>query len=200
MKLVIETTTNRAIYLFEDGATVEITPEGMTKPLAATDIRPDTHSVIEGVAPPPTWAGNAYTYDAGVWTVVNQDAVDAALERAKQAKRAALKAEFAKARDSGVDFNGVTVQTTPQAQSEVQALFADLQRRAATETDPVQLIATRSGAVINADEATAGAIVDAVAAHIRAVWSNDATLTASINDAASIADLEAIDVMAGWPS
>lgn len=137
----------------------------------------------------PVWSGTA-------WSVI-----DKTLDDRKAEKRAALTSRFTSERDKGVMVNGALIETTPQAQGEVQALLADLQRReAAGESNPTQKIATRSGAVMTATTAVAAALVEGVAAHICAVWENDATLNEAIAAAANNAALDAIDIGAGWPS
>lgn len=91
MQAVIESTTGRALYLFNDGENVEITASGLTGPnLRALDIKPDTHEIVTTPQPPGLWLGWAWKWDSA-WSVVDQTLYDAFVaERLAQAKAAAI--------------------------------------------------------------------------------------------------------------
>lgn len=127
-------------------------------------------------------------------SVYDNQVQDMTVDERKAVMRRELQAQFVTHRDKGVTVNGARIQTNHDAQQELEALVGKLTRDGGT-----QKIRTREGVTITADLAAAMALRDAVAAHISAVWDNDATLGEAITNATTHADLDAIDVTAGWP-
>lgn len=125
--------------------------------------------------------------------VYDNQVADMDVEERKAAMKAELQALFVQNRDKGVTVNGALIQTNHDAQQELEALVGKLTRDGGS-----QLIRTREGVTITADLATATAMRNAVAAHVSSVWANDATLGQAIDDATTIAALEAINLTVGW--
>ncbi len=104
--------------------------------------------------------------------------------------------QFLKARDKGVMVGGVLVGTSPDQQSQISTLVAGFKGK---PEGTAQRIATASGFVGYIDAATAKAFQDAQAAYLSQVWETDANHIQDISDATTIAQLELIDINAGWP-
>lgn len=133
---------------------------------------------------------------------------------AKAERFDALRAVFVAKRDAGVtvDFGAgdVLIRTDPSAKADIESLADDLVRRAAAgEVASTQNFATSYYEIVTGcTPAMATTMRDAVAAHWRAVWANDAALGAMLNalnevdfasPSAALAALDAIDLSSGWP-
>jgi len=89
MQIVIEKTTNKAIYLFTDFEPIEITEAGMTTSAKrAMDIRSSTHEVVMGDGPE-FWVSGALSYN-GVWAVIDSARYQKMLAVKRSAKREAI--------------------------------------------------------------------------------------------------------------
>lgn len=82
MQAVIETSTGKALYLFADTDVVEITDAGMTGPIRAMDLRPETHSIVTATQPAFFVGGGVMQWDDG-WVILDQAAYDAAYAAAQ---------------------------------------------------------------------------------------------------------------------
>lgn len=78
MKAVRRKADNMIQYLFGDDLLVVLNKDGLhTKKFRATDIRPDTHEIIEAVAAPELYVGGALKYTSGKWSISNQTIYEA---------------------------------------------------------------------------------------------------------------------------
>lgn len=95
----------------------------------------------------------------------------------------------------GTALNGSTIKTDPDSQAKVTGakVFSDL--------NPGTTInwKTDDGSWILIDATTITAMAQAVGTHVQACFTQEFTLTNQINAVTTIADLEAIDITAGWP-
>jgi hypothetical protein len=128
------------------------------------------------------------------------------LEQRKAALIEQLRAAFRNARDSGTTIDLGTglirIATDDQATASVERLHGDLLRRQANgEVNPTQDFATSEYAVVEGCTiAMAAAILEAVAAHHRQVWANDAAHGKAIKAAGDDAALDIVDIATGWPA
>ena len=111
MKAVIETATGKAFYLIEDNDPVQITESGMKRgrALLATDIHPDTHSLVSVSSSPVWWVGSgALKWEDDAWSVANTDLYATTLDARKEAMRAAVTAKRDEVLSGGFayDFGG----------------------------------------------------------------------------------------------
>ena len=91
MQAIIESATGRTLYLFADGANVQITTSGLAGPdVRALDIKPETHEVVTAPEPPGVWLGGVWRWD-GAWSVADQARYDEFVaEKLEAAKAAAV--------------------------------------------------------------------------------------------------------------
>lgn len=116
--------------------------------------------------------------------------------RFKPQKLAGLGAIRWQHQTKGLTFDGHTIQTDPASQSAVMA------NAMAASIDPDATFAwkTADGRFITLTAADMGAIARAVHAHVQACFAHEASLSASIEAATTVDDLEAIDITVGWPT
>ena len=131
-----------------------------------------------------------YLYQGDVY---DNHVVEMSVAERKTAMRRELQRKFVEARDKGVIVNGAKIQTTHNAQQELEALVGKLARDGGSQN-----IRTREGVTITADFDTATLLRNSVANYISNVWANDATLGEAIDNATTIEQLAAIDLSAGW--
>ncbi len=138
----------------------------------------------------------AAVYDAGSDTVTEPFALQEwPLEQARTAvKRRITEDQYHPARDKGVTVNGDLIATTNDARQE---LAAAVEKTAGGGT---QKAVTRSGVPINLDTAGYAAVLAVVDAHRAACNDREHDLYILADAAATVADLRAIDIEAGWPT
>ena len=83
MQLIRNKVTHTAVYLLPDDLPITLDAAGMTAGyLCALDITPATHEVLTDVPAPAVFVGGALTWDV-TWTVTDQAAIDAEIDRQK---------------------------------------------------------------------------------------------------------------------
>ena len=103
MQIIREILTQRALYLIPDGEPVMLDTKGLrSNSVTASDIRSGTHEIIEGPAPE-LWVAGALSYNAGVWSVLDQEAVTAAQEYQTAQNRLALRADIVQQTQARLD-------------------------------------------------------------------------------------------------
>lgn len=92
MKAVLRKSDGVALYLLPDDEITNLNQFGLStnKGLRAVDVLPETHEIVSGVPAPTFWVGGALAWDDG-WSVANQEAFDAAEDRATEKARAEAK-------------------------------------------------------------------------------------------------------------
>lgn len=205
MKAVIETSTGLALYLLPDGETVSVTESGMVSDtVSATDIRPDTHSVVENVPQPVFWFGGALVWDGSAWSYASGNVgLDARKARMK-ADVDALEAEKTYAGfgyDFGVPYGVKTLQTREQDRPNWLAVaqVASLQIAQGGGDLPLRTIRTADNTNVPVTANQALAAMLGMQAHLGAILERSWTLKDAIDAAADHDALDAIDINAGWP-
>lgn len=190
MKIVIETATGRALYIFPDAEEVEITSGGMVaEGMQATDIRLDTHEIVESVPAPVFWHGGVLSWDGSAWAVTNQTVY---LAERKAEMKAAITARRWEVETGGTTVNGAAIQTDAGSQAK---LSGALQLVQADNTVIIDWKGADGWVQLNAAAVTA--ISAAVGTHVQAAFSREKTLHDAVDDAANAAALDLIDIDAG---
>lgn len=137
----------------------------------------------------PTWTGQA-------WSGPTDKTV---AERKTYLKEHAT-TRFRTKRDAGtsvtISSQSVPVSTTHEAAIELDRALAKINR-----TSPAGTInaVTRSGNPVPLTDAVATTMIEAIEDHVAACQGNEYSLYVAINSATTHAQLDAIDVTAGWP-
>lgn len=95
----------------------------------------------------------------------------------------------------GVSIGGVTVPTDESMQIKITGA------RLAAEADPSYTVRWKvaPGDFVSLDTAAVIGLSNSVRAHIQACYNNEDALSAQINAASTTAELDAVDITAGWP-
>jgi len=115
-------------------------------------------------------------------------------DRKKEEKAERLSAKRYAIETGGITINGVTVATDRES----QGLIDGAARLAAREPDETIKFKAVTGWV-TLDAATMDAIAVAIGRHVRKCFAREAELSALIDAAETIEELEAIDINTGWP-
>lgn len=194
MQTVIETASGRALYLFDDAATVTIMDRGMTSPLRALDIRPDTHIVVQGVPQPQTWAGGALQWDGAAWVALDQAALDAAVDAAKTTRKSEATSRRYTTETSGVTLaDGTVVATDRESQALIHGAYTRAKENATATFDFKAATGWKT-----VDAATMVAIGDAVFAHVQECFSKEKMLHDQIDACLTATDVAAVDIEGVW--
>lgn len=76
MKAIVNKTTNKVPYLFEDTDNVTLGETLVTDAFVASDINATDYEMVTVASGPSHWMGNCWTYDAGVWTLVDTSQIE----------------------------------------------------------------------------------------------------------------------------
>jgi Domain of unknown function (DUF4376) len=198
-----------------DGQVVEypLTLAAIKAALAATTsfgtgsfVPPAPYVEVDEVAPDLQWDDTAVELPLvfendrwhQAWDVgrATQVVVDARLEAAKTAKRAAL-ADYRWQREvAGMSFMGVPLATDAISQTKyIGAVIA-------AQIDPQVTIRWKaaSGAFLTLDAATIIGVAQAVRAHVQSCFNRESDLVDLINSQTTVPAIEAVDITQGWPS
>ncbi len=129
-----------------------------------------------------------------VWTVRNRTAPE--LAQAKADKLDQLRNLRWQKSVGGMTFNGMAIRTDDASQAKIAGLVALFEKAPGLATSDFE---AQPNVWVTFDQATANALGVAVGLHVQACFSNQRTLAALIDAAGSFADLEEIDIAAGWP-
>lgn len=138
-------------------------------------------------------ASRSVTHD-GTTATVSYTVQDKPLDAYKAERKAALASIRYDHEISGTTINGTFVNTDRDTQSKLIAA------RILAKEDPAYTIRWKlPTGFTTLDAATLIAIADGVRAHVQAAFDREDVLTQAINAATTHADLDAIDINAGWP-
>jgi hypothetical protein len=146
-------------------------------------------------------AGHWLDHRDGVWVSSDDVAVQAIIDgydelaAAKAQKLAALAELRWKKETGGALVAGLPVATDDRSQLKITGA------RLAADADPDYTVNWKvgAGAFVALTAAQIIAISDAVRAHVQACFDREDALATEINAAATIADVEAVDITTGWP-
>lgn len=94
MKAVRNISTGVVSYLFDDNKLVTLTKAGLTTPILAIDVRPDTHEVVECSMPTvPFFGGMLSLTESGEWSIIHKNFYDNLFAEKTREKRNTLLAE-----------------------------------------------------------------------------------------------------------
>jgi hypothetical protein len=129
----------------------------------------------------------------GSWVI--RDALPT-LEEARAAKLDALASRRWQAETGGTTFNGLALSTDTVSQTKYVGAIVGAQ------IDPNATLKWKmaDGSFVTLDAATITAVAMAVRSHIQACFDREAELRTLLQAAASKAELEAVDINAGWPA
>jgi hypothetical protein len=118
------------------------------------------------------------------------------LEEARASKFSALASRRWQAETGGTTFNGLPLSTDAVSQTKYVGALVGAQ------IDPNATLKWKmaDGSFVTLDAQTITAVAMAVRAHIQACFDREAELRTLVQAAASKAELEAIDINAGWPA
>lgn len=137
--------------------------------------------------------------DSLYWVTDNGDGTYTATERDIADLRAKWRSDLAARRyaveTGGAVINAIPFATDPVSQTKIVGAAV------AAMLDPLLELKwkTETG-FVDLDAATITAVAQAVRAHVQAAFDNEAALAAQINAATTLAELQAIDLSAGWPA
>ena len=137
---------------------------------------------------PSDYRPGLYQYD-GNFVRVPQPAT----AEAKDAKKAALAAKRYEVEIGGIEIAGAKVKTDRESQASLTGAYTSLQAGLLTGID----WKTEDGWV-TLNLATCEAIAQAVASHVQQSFSREKELSALIDAAETVEDLQAIDINSGW--
>lgn len=119
MFAVIETATNKVVHLL--GEKPVVTDDGMTSPIKALDVKPETHEVVEAGAPPFTFIPGLVTLTDGEWAIVDEYAHGKAIEPSRDQ----IDAERDRRTAQTFQFGGKFFQLDERSISRITAMGAD---------------------------------------------------------------------------
>ena len=125
------------------------------------------------------------------WTVTETPLADAKVQVLGELANRRYQAE-----EGGTTLNGMPIATDRTTQGKVTAAYV---KASADNTYSIASWKGADGTFTPLDAATIIAIADAIEAHVQACFSNEATLAGQISAATTLAELEAVDLEAGWP-
>jgi len=164
------------------------------------------NSTVADASLPADFIGAAYSYSGGGWSVIDQARLDTVaadrdarianlLPSAASAALARLAQERFYRETAGITVGGAQIKTDRES----QALIIGAWCRAQQQPD-VLIDWKGEGGWVQINAATVNAIADAVGAHVQACFSRERALAELINAAATVQEIAAIDLAAGWPA
>lgn len=205
MKAVIEKTTDRVIFLFEDSDPVELTEDMMfSSEQNAIDVNSLTHEIVQADAPqsPLVFVAGALAYN-GVWSIYDQDTYDLMKDRVIARKssmlaeiRAAVWEQIKAIRDTktlkgGYPASGKWFHSDTFSRTQQIGLFIS------GANVPAIQWKTMDGTFISMTQALAAEIFSAAAAQDTAMFTYAENLKTQV-DASD--NPTSIDITAGWPA
>ena len=192
MKILVRDSDNFITHSFANNASVVITETRVEAPgFHIGFLNSGNCQLVEGVTLPTDFTEKNYLYVEGSFIDGGEMLRPGTLDKFKTNKVSAVVALKDEKRDGGFTYGGVFIETDTQARS---LLLGEKM----AGTGDVNFY-SRNGTLVSMTRAEFDTFYSAFHAFLKAVEENAASLIASIQVAATKAEIQAIDIESGWP-